>query len=288
MNALTNRWFRRRLRWHHASVVAAALCAVTIGTGPGLARLATADAATVGWCSKSLRPADAWNTLTVDMSVKRGHIKSTGEATGTPSPSASYRIERSSRTGSWKTVVTVLSVERPPVYALSGALIPPGPLAVARIEDDEDGTPIRAYDTSGALLHALSTPAAGGPTTAPRTIGQQWLDAFVAAPGKKTVRQQTFERQFGKATKAGTLNRYFRAETNGSQEVLVDPKALVPVESNAVRSGKLVGHRTFTYGPAPDSALVRTAVHAETVTSVATGERAVVDTTFSNVCLERR
>ena len=91
-----------------------------------------------------------------------------------------------------------------------------------------------------------------------------------------------------KATKVGTLNRYLDVVPDGSDEVLVDPKVIVPVEANAVRNSKLVGHRTFTYGPAPDSALVRTAVHAETVTSVDTGDRAVVDTTFSNVCLERR
>jgi hypothetical protein len=33
---------------------------------------------------------------------------------------------------------------------------------------------------------------------------------------------------------------------------------------------------------------VRTNVHAETVTAADTGDRAIVDTTFSNVCLELR
>jgi hypothetical protein len=42
------------------------------------------------------------------------------------------------------------------------------------------------------------------------------------------------------------------------------------------------------YGPAPDSALVRTSVRTDTVTAPDTGDRAIVDTTFSNVCLELR
>jgi hypothetical protein len=285
MNAQTRFQLPSRFRWHHASVVTAAMCVLTIGTGPGLARL---DAATVGWCAASLRPADVWNTLTVEMNVNRQHIKSTGEATGAASPAASYRIERSSRTGNWKTSITVLSVGRPPVYSLSGALLPSAPFPVARIEDDENGTPIRAYNSSGTLLRPAPLGSTTDPTSTPRTIGVQWLDAFVAAPAKKTARQLAFEKQFGKATKVGTLNRYLRVVPDGSEEVLVDPKVIVPVEANRVRNSKLVGHRTFTYGPAPDSALVRTAVHAETVTSVDTGDRAVVDTTFSNICLERR
>jgi hypothetical protein len=125
-------------------------------------------------------------------------------------------------------------------------------------------------------------------TTMARTTGQQWLDAFVAAPGKKTARQQAFERVYGKAIKAGALNKYAHVATNGSEEVLVDPKTVIPVEANTIRNGKRLGHRTFVYGPAPDSALVRTNVHADTVTAADTGNRAIVDTTFSNVCLELR
>jgi hypothetical protein len=288
MNAHTRRRLRCRRSSHRASVVAVVLSLLTIGTVPGLGHLATADAAIVGWCPTSLRPADVWNTLTVDMNVKRLRVNSAGEPTGVPSPAAAYRFERSSRTGSWKTVITVLSIDRGSIYSLSGAITPRAPIPVARIEDDEDGTPIRAYDASGALVQPTTLGSTASTSTAPRTIGQQWLDAFVAAPAKKTARQQAFEKQFGKATKVGTLNRYLRVDGDRSEEVLVDPKVVVPVEANAVRSGKQIGHRTFTYGPAPDSALVRTAVHAETVTSVNTGDRAVVDTTFSNVCLERR
>jgi hypothetical protein len=250
--------------------------------------VAIADAAVTGWCATSLRPADVWNTFTVDVSVKRQRVSSADARIGAPTPNATYRIERSSRTGSWKTVVTNLSVARPPAYAFGGAVLPARPLPVSRVEDDENGTPLRAYDGSGVLLSPTLVGQTTSTNSSPRSVGQAWLDAFVATPTKKTARQTALEKAYGKATKVGTLNRYVRLETDGSQELLVDPKAVVPVEANTIRSGKRMGHRMFTYGPAPDSALVRTNVHSDTVTSVSSGDRAIVDTTFSNVCLEMR
>ena len=106
-------------------------------------------------------------------------------------------------------------------------------------------------------------------------------------PGDRQ-RQQDFERHFGKAAKAGTLSRFLKTDLDSSQEVLVDPKNVVPVETNTLRNGKLMAHRTFAYGAAPDGAVVRRSVHAETLASPDTGDRAVVDTTFSNIRLELR
>jgi|KBSSwiStaDraftv2_1062776.scaffolds.fasta_scaffold36255_4 hypothetical protein len=301
MNAHTRRlhhrcWVRHRLRWlsrsearwHRGAMIAFFMGALLLGAAPGVDTVATADAAIAGWCATSLRPADVWNTLTVDMTVKRQRLSSVGDAIGAPTPNATYRIERSSRTGNWKTVVTVLSIARPPIYAFSGALTTARPIPVARLEDDENGSPVRAYDANGVLLAPSVLHNTASTSTAVRTIGQQWLDAFVATPGKKTARQQAFERAYGKATKVGTLNKYVHLRPNGSDEVLVDPKTVVPVESNTIQNGKRIGHRTFTYGPAPDSALVRTNIYADTVTTVATGDRAIADTAFSNVCLEFR
>jgi hypothetical protein len=277
-----------RSNWRRASIVALVLGALTLGLAPGVDSVAMADAAIAGWCATSLRPADVWNTLTVDMSIKRQRLTSTGNPLGAPSPNATYRLERSSRSGGWKTVVTVLSVDRPPMYSFSGALVSPKPIPVARIEDDENGTAVRAYGANGALITPTLLANTSNPTTLARSTGQQWLDAFVAAPNKKSLRQQAFERVYGKATKAGTLNKYTRTVTNGSDEVLVDPKTVIPLEANTMRNGKRLGHRTFVYGPAPDLALVRTNIHADTVIAPATGDRAIVDTAFSNVCLELR
>jgi len=291
MNAHTHNsdWrTRRRPGWRRPVVVMLALGMFMLGLAPGFDGVPIAHAAIAGWCATSLRPADVWNTLTVDMNVKRQRLTSAGAPLGAQSPDAVYRLERSSRSGSWKTVVTVLSVARTPIYSFSGALVSPRPFPVARIEDDENGSPVRAYATNGSLLTPTLLANTTSANTMARTTGQQWLDAFVAAPGKKTARQQAFERAYGKATKAGPLSKYTRLESNGSEEVLVDPKTVTPVEANTVRGGKRLGHRTFVYGPAPDSALVRTNVHADTVTAADTGDRAIVDTTFSNVCLELR
>ena len=287
------RWLSRRRRscpsrWHRASTVVLFTGVITAGTGPGFDTVPSANAAVAGWCANSLRPADAWNTFAADVSVKRLHLTKDGNPIGAPTPNATYRIERSSRSGGWKTVVTNLSLARAPMYALSGALLPTRPLPVSRVEDDENGTPLRAYDASGALLTPQLMAQTTSPNASPRSTGLSWLDSFVAAPSKKGARQLEFEKAYGKATKVGQLNRYVRLVTDGSDEVLVDLKTVVPVEANALRKGKRVGHRTFTYGPAPDSALVRSNIHADTVVSADSGDRTVVDTTFSNVCLEMR
>lgn len=63
---------------------------------------------------------------------------------------------------------------------------------------------------------------------------------------------------------------------------------VVPVEHNKSRGGKRIVHQRFTYGWAPGGAVVRTAVHSETLVSLGGDDRAVVDTTFSSIRLEQR
>lgn len=287
MNAPTT---RRRSHWHPASVVAASFVWMICG-GQSPVPLAAANSPNVGWRIDSLRPTDSWNTLSLEMSVQRQHVTKSGAVVGSPTPNVSYRIERSSRSGAWKTVITVLSVNRSPIYSLGGALAQPGAFPVARIEDDEDGTPVRAYDTKGKRLKPFIPPvnlAADAAFTPARSIGREWIDAFVATSAKKALRLQDLERRFGKASSVGSLSRFSRTDADLSQEVLVDPSHVVPVELNKSRGGKITIHRTFKYGSAPSDAVVRTAVHSETLVSPDSDERAVVDTTFSNIRLEQR
>ena len=277
--------------WLHRSATAA-LSVMLAAAGPFASRAdAAPSSTTVAWRTDGLRPTDTWNTLALEMRVSRRRITKSGEATGSPSPATTYRIERSSSTGNWKTVITVLGVERAPLYSLGGALVPRSPFPVARIEDDEDGTPVRAYDAEGRQLRtsldALGV-AATASSTLPRTSGRHWLDAFVATASLKSKRLQEFERQFGKGTKAGALTRFLRKDLDSAEEVLVDPKAVVPVESKGMRGATVLSRRSFTYSPAPDAAVVRTSVHSETLVSADSGERAVVDTAFSNIRLELR
>ena len=277
----------RHTCWHPASVVVAS-CLWLIGIGHGPAGLAAASAAPVGWRSDSLKPTDTWNTLTLDVSVKRQHLTKSGVIIGAPTPTATYRLERSNRIGGWKTVITVLSVDRASTYALTGAVTAPAPFPIARIEDDEDGTPVRAYDTRGRLVKPIAAPV-GVPTFAPaRSGGREWIEAFVVTPAGKPNRLLQLERRFGPGTAAGLLTRYSRRDGDLVQEVLVDPGSLAPIEHNTSRGGTLTGRRTFTYGAVPSDAVVRTAVHSETYASSGADDRAVVDTTFSNIRLERR
>jgi hypothetical protein len=260
-----------------------------IYTVHGLVPLAAASAAT-GWRADSLRPSDSWNTFSVDMTVSRRHLDVSGTAVGVPVPTTSYHIERSVRSGAWKTVVTVVAIDRAPLHALSGTLTPPGALPVARIEDDEDGTPVRAYDASGRSLTPFGA-SAGLPSATvnlPRSNGREWLEAFVATSAKKTLRLQTLERRFGHGARTGSWNRYARRDADLSEEVLVDSTTVVPVEVNHTRNGQRLVHRTFSYGAAPGDAVVRTAVHAEVPTTPDGPDRTVIDTAFSNIRLEQR
>ncbi len=294
MNALPiARLTVRHTCWHPASVVAAS-CLWMICGGHGPVPLAAASAAPVGWRSDSLGPADAWNTVTMEMSVRRQHLTKAGAAIGAPTPTATYRLERSNRTGRWKTVISVLSVDRSPAYAFTGALKAPGAFPVARIEDDEDGTPVRAYDVRGRLVKPLSSPV--GPAAMasvaslmpPRSGGREWIETFVATAAGKPARRRNLERRFGPGVPVGTLTRYTRRDGDLLQEVLVDPRSMVPVEQTATRDGKPAGHRTFTYGRGPNDAVVRTAVHSETPAASGADDLAIVVTTFSNIRLEQR
>lgn len=260
-----------------------------IGSGPGPVGLA---AAPVGWRSDSLAITDTWNTLTLDIGVSRHHLTKAGVVIGAPTPTATYRLERSNRSGAWKTVITVLSVERPARFAFTGAIVAPPPFPVARLEDDEDGTPVRVYDTAGRLLKSPAA-AAFGPAlfssfTPARSVGRAWIESFVATTAGKAGRLQQFERRFGPGTPAGAWTRYSRIDGDLSQEVLVDPRLAIPVQEHTRRSGTLTSRRTIDYGPAPDDAVVRTAIHSETWAASGADDRAVADATFSNIRLERR
>jgi hypothetical protein len=283
MNA---RPIRRRSHWHPASFVAVVLWTICSGLVP--VPLAAVDALTVGWRSDSLRTTDVWNTLSLDLVVRRKHVNSAGETVGAPAPGASYRLERSIKSGAWKTVITVLAIDRSPVHSLQGLVASPSPLPVSRVEDDEDGTPLRAYDAYGRQLRSF--PASSGITEAtaslpPRSVGTSWIHAFVATAANKSARQQGFERIFGKAKRVNGMNRYYRSSMDMSQEVLADSSTIVPLQDTLMRQNKLTMRRTFTYAPAYKDAIVRTNSHSETLINPAVDDLAVVDIQFGNIRL---
>ena len=167
--------------------------------------------------------------------------------------------------------------------------MPPTPFPVSRIEDDEDGTPVRAYDLQGRLMRPFPSTGEIVPGLSPlpaRSTGREWVEAFVVNSTKRAQRLQTLERQFGKGTKVGTLIQYTRRDTDSSTDLFVDSRLAVPVQNDVTRGGAHV-HRTFAYGATRDLSVARIAIHSETRASDS-GNRAVSDTTFSNICLVRR
>jgi hypothetical protein len=279
----------RRFNWHPASLVTASLIGMLVcGLNP--TPIAAVDAPTVGWRSTSLKVSDNWNTLSFDVMVKRSRVTSTGTPVGTPSPTALYHIERSSRTGPWKTVVTVLGIDRTPLYSLSGQVGAPSPFPVARLEDDEDGTPVRAYDSQG---HQLPLPPLSSPITndAPlfptRVTGKTWINSIVFTGANKSTRQLELERKYGKGTKVNGLLRYRKGDSVTMDEVIADAK-INPVQNNIVKNSKRVVHREFTYAAAYTDAVVRTKQRAEVEVSPSSTDLAVIETIFGNIALERR
>jgi hypothetical protein len=156
------------------------------------------------------------------------------------------------------------------------------------VEDDEDGTPVRAYDAYGRQLRSFPASSSITEATAslpPRSIGTAWIHAFVATAANKSARQQGFERIFGKAKKVNGMSRYYRSSMDMSQEVLADPNTIVPLQDTLMRQKKLTVRRTFSYAPAYTDAIVRTTSHSETVINPAVDDRAVVDVQFGNIRL---
>ncbi len=275
------------------SLVAGACCAGMLCAGFGAGRLdaQTLGGGVVGWRSDSLRPTDDWNTFSADMRVKRSHVRKNGTAIGALVPDALYRIERSKRSGSWKSVITVLSVTQPARFALSGAMAPSGAFAVQRLENDEDGTPVRAYDMRGARIRSYTTTAAQPiPSTPlpPRSVGREWLYGMVAIPVNKPQRQQAFERSYGRATATSTALLYTKQDGTRTQQLLVDPVNVVPLEATDLQNGVRHVRTTFRYGSAGGAGLVRLGTRTEVLVSSGVDDVTIVDSSFSNIRLERR
>jgi hypothetical protein len=285
MNALPT----RRFNWHPASFVAASLVWM-LAAGLNPVSLAAVDAPTTGWRSDSLRLSDAWNTLSLDVTVKRSRVTAAG-ALVAQQPGARYHVERSSKSGNWKTVITVQQIDRTPLYSVSGLVGSPSPFPVARLEDDEDGTPVRAYDSLGRALTipTPSSPVVIDPPLYPtRVTGKAWINSLVYSGGNKSARQTELERKYGKGTKVNTTTlRYRKTDTTQTDELLADTK-FDPMETTLTKNTVKVAHREFTYGPAYTDTVVRTKIHSESEITAASTDRAVVETYFGNIKLERQ
>jgi len=224
-------------------------------------------------------------------------------------PTVRYRWTRSERAGGWKSTIEVTGLAAPAIQSLKGPVLLDQPTSVVRIEDDEDGTPLRVFDRHGRAMrlpsiedrHVLGEPVAGvlrvpalpelAHSDARRRAdhSRDWVDAFIAVPHRKSARRDALNRRFGGAEgRVRDLDRFVTADGNHTMEVLTDRTSAVPIEINVARDGMLVTQSTLTYDAESGGTLRRRAVHTEQRLSTTADERAVAHVELSNIRLERR
>ena len=136
-------WGSVRLVWRQRRRIGATVAVV--GTtmaagGPTVAQSRTTS-------TQSVR--ENWDTFQADVRIRRSRVKSGGGAAGPSIPAVEYHWERV-RTGShWKTTVMAKQSGAAVVRSLNGLTQLNHPLAAVRMEDDEDGSPLRFYNNRG-------------------------------------------------------------------------------------------------------------------------------------------
>ena len=252
---------------------------------------------------------DEWDTFSVDIAVSRSHVGKDGKPKKPAGSPTTYRWQRNQTANGWKTSITTVAQVKPVVKALDGVreLELADDLGPVRIEDDEDGSPVRFYDARGRQIDVpsradlkrrglpeltLARPAmsADAPPRR-RTTGRDWLDTFVVHKGKKDKRRKGLENKFGRARgQVRGLDRFLTPSADGEDEVLVDQEFSVPVEMNRVRKGALVSHTTLGYERTAGDALVRRSMRTEQIIDDGedAGDRLVADVQFANLRIERK
>jgi hypothetical protein len=259
--------------------------------------------------ASSLAPVDSWDTFAADVTIRRSLVSADGAPVGVATPAVQYHWERTQNGAGWKTIMTLASVDPATVQSLTGAVRLSNSSPVTRIEDDEDGTPLRMFDRQGGLFRmpaseemfpigAAAAPGRSGlqpladPNESSRpaaNLGREWIDRLIAMPSRQADRRQALENQLGKSLeRVRGLDRFVIIKGDETREILADPKSALPIEINLVRNGVLVMQTTFTYEQALGKSQIRRASHTEQLASLGTGERTVTDVELTNVRLERR
>jgi hypothetical protein len=263
--------------------------------------------------AKAARPTVArapdWDRFSADITLKRTQLDASGTPKGEFSPDVTYRWERTKNGNGWKTRITLVRQSQPIVHSANGTRPLEVPVAVSRMEDDEDGSPVRFYGPDGKAIRVPTqdelaklvpdvaatrpTPPAAAslhpsPTPRPGTTGRDWADSILVPRSTRDARRQSFEREFGGAAeRVRELDRYVGTVGGARREVLVDPASAVPVEVNVAADGVLVSHTTFDYEPQPDGSLLRRKTRTEQRLSPTSDDRLVSEIELRNVRFER-
>ena len=96
-----------------------------------------------------------WNAFIADVTVRAGRLAADGTPVAVPTAPLQYRWERSQSGAGWKTVMAFAD-RKLTVGPASARQTIDNPYAITRIEDDEDGSPLRMYGRDGRRVHAAS------------------------------------------------------------------------------------------------------------------------------------
>jgi hypothetical protein len=244
-----------------------------------------------------------WTIFSADVTVKSARVNAHGQPAGAAAPVVRYRWQRVLTASGWRSAMTLLESKGPTVHALSGQKQLDNPFAIDRIEDDEDGTPVRVFNRNGAQV-ALPTSAEWSRSSMPLAkpavdlslanaarplfVGRDWIESIVASPSKAGDRRATLERQFGKSIgRTRSLERFLTRRHEETMEVLVDPASALALEINVLQDSVLVRHTTVRYVPEADGSFVRRSLHTEHAIPGGNGERSITDIELSNVRFEQ-
>jgi hypothetical protein len=123
-----------------------------------------------------------WDTFTARVTVRRQLIGSDGRRVGLGAAgddSEEFVWQRSRRGSSWQTTMTLVKGRARTVRSLGGDVALPESPTVARIEDDEDGTAPRWFNSAGvqltgptdAMRERFREPAGGGTGVTASVVG---------------------------------------------------------------------------------------------------------------------
>lgn len=280
--------------------------------------------------------AEAWDRFTTRVTVRRQWVTAAGESLDARTASSTatgrgadasvgggatetreYVLERKKVGRGWKTRIIVAPGTKPIVHTRLGTASLTEPPTIASIEDSEDGSAPRFFDSQGTELLPRSSSAwrrLVGDTArrtdssaldpalvervatmvAPRRAeGREWVRSFVLTPNRAAGRRQAAQRALGR--RAGWVRGYgqYLRQTGGKQvEVLFDEQSGVPMETNVVEDGHLRSHTTYRYERAASGALVKRGVRIEHGPPPASSPEAspsahmVTDITYSQIRLD--
>jgi hypothetical protein len=272
---------------------------------PGTNATARLDAAPAPAQSKAPPATGSWNAFSADITIRHSRVKADGTPTGVVTPAVKHHWERRLTAAGWKSTMTLGSEPVVTVEGLNGRKRIENPFAITRIEDDEDGTPLRFFDRKGDQVrlpseadlprfNGTASPFPGSEASLasavrPLSFSRDWSDALVASPERSATRRAALERRFGKPEgHVRALDRYLSTRGDETVEVLADPQLALPVEINVVREQTLVSHTTIGYVRGAGGSLIRRSLHMERTLPDASGERTVTDVEVDNVRLEEK